>query len=379
MPRQRFPFARPLVPRPEAWLAYLEPAYEAQWFTNRGPVSRVLEAELAERIGGGRAVAAVSSATAGLTATLLALGVRGTVVVPAFTFPATIHAIELAGCRPVLCDIDPTTSELDPASAREAVERHGCAAILHVRAFGMARDLTDIDATARELGVPLVIDAAASFGGRQPNGEPVGRMGNAEVFSFHATKVFAIGEGGAVAASPDLIERIHHVANFAIAGDDVTSRALNAKLAEQPSAVGRAMLQVLDDHVTVREHAAATLSAVARNHGAGVPGSDVGRPPWQCLPVELPAHVSRAAVMAALGDAGIESRAYYCPGLHRSTAWSSHALGPLPGTDELAARSLCVPIYSDLVGLELGLFGEALDHALAAGSSHGSTRGSLAA
>ena len=140
-------FVRPLVPGPEKWAPFLEPAYASGWFSNHGPVVQRFEWELQERCGvPEREVAVVSSATSGLVATLIALRVQGPVAMPAFTFPATAHAVRLAGCTPVFCDIDPDTWELDPGAAAEAVEAAGCVAIIHVRAFGLCRDPSQVEA-----------------------------------------------------------------------------------------------------------------------------------------------------------------------------------------------------------------------------------------
>src|SRR5215211_3592130 len=98
----RYRFVRPTVPEPSAWLPYLEPAYRSAQFSNFGPVATRLEACLREAYAApGREPVLVASATIGLTASLLALGVRGPVAVPAFTFPATVQAIVAAGCAPI--------------------------------------------------------------------------------------------------------------------------------------------------------------------------------------------------------------------------------------------------------------------------------------
>ena len=364
--RPPYPFARPLVPRPEAWLPYLEASYEQRWFTNGGPVATRLEAALAEHVGGGRELVACASATSGITATLLALELRGPVAVPAFTFPATVHAIELAGCTPVFCDIDAAKLELDPLDVQRALHEHDCVAVVHVRAFGFCHDVAPLEQVTRAAGVPLVIDAAAAFGGTTPDGLPVGRSGDAEVFSFHATKVFAVGEGGAISTSPELAARIRHVANFAIDGSDVTRRAINAKLPDVAAAIGLAMLDQLPRHVAVRVAAASSLLDRLAGSDVELPHLAAGRPPLQCLPLLMPARDARARLVDALSGSGIESRSYYCPGLHRATAWNATpaAHRPLPVTDAITERAVALPLYSDLAGAELRHVASALEQAL---------------
>lgn len=348
--RWRFPFSRPALPEPEAWLGHLDGSYRARRFSNTGPLVERLEAGLSARVPGGRrAATSAPSATAGLVATLLGLGVRGPVAIPAFTFPATAHAVELAGCEPVLCDADPETWELSPEAAAAAIAEHGCVAIVHVRSFGLCRELGTLSQIAADAHVPLVIDGAAAFGGEMAAGDPVGGAGDAEVFSFHATKVFAIGEGGAVLTTGELALEIRRVANFALDGLDVTGRGLNGKLSELAAAVGLAMLERLDDHIANRRRAIDDLAAAVRASEAPAQlPADPGRPPWQTLPL-LFAHESlRNHALERLGRGGIEARPYYAPGLHRTRAFAGCQHGPLPETESLAERTLCLPVYSDL-------------------------------
>ena len=363
----RYRFTRPALPRPEEWLPHLTQAYQQRRFSNNGPVLRRFARALAGHVGNDeREVALVSNATAGIAATLMALGVEGPVAMPAFTFAATAHAAILAGCTPVFCDVDESTWELDPAATARAVEAHGCKAILHVRSLGLCRDLEPLEAVAREAGVPLVVDSAAAFGGRDDGGSPVGGAGDAEIFSFHATKVFAIGEGGAVIAPPHIARKVRRVINFAFAGDNVVGRGLNAKMSEFPAAVGLAMLERVDEHVEARAAAVARLAETARLAGATTP-TNAGRPPWQCLPVLVATEEQREAVVGTLQGRGIEARRYYSPALHRMRAFARFATQSLPVTDAMSARMVCFPVYSDITATEVQELDRELGAALAAG------------
>ena len=286
-PEPRLRFVRPLVPGPEKWAPFLAPAYASGWFSNHGPVVQRFERELQERCGiPERDVAVVSSATSGLVATLIALGVQGPVAMPAFTFPATAHAVRLAGCIPVFCDIDPDTWELDPGAAAEAIEA-GCVAIIHVRAFGLCRDTSQIEALAARVGVPLILDSAAAFGGHTEGGPALGAGGAAEVFSFHATKPFGIGEGGAVLAPPSIARRVREVINFDLVRGEPRGRGLNAKMSEFTAAIGLAMLREFDAVLATRREACARLTEIAEGDDRTKPPARPGRPPWQCFPIEV--------------------------------------------------------------------------------------------
>lgn len=337
----RFPFIRPSVPGPEEWLPDLAASYEAGWFSNRGPALQSFEQELAERFG--RPATAVANATVGLTAVLLALEVRGRVVLPAFTFPATACAVDLAGCEPVFCDVDAETWEIEPAALEEALAG-GAAAVIHVRAFGLCRDLSAVEDVCAAAGVPLVVDSAAGLGGRTAAGDEIGNAGVCEVFSLHATKPFAVGEGGAVLGDPETIDGVRRASNFGLVDGDVVGRGLNAKMDEFAASRARAMLRRLDAEIEGRaRHAAAYREALDDDLVAHP--ADPGAPPWQTYPVRLLDADARPVLLGELTARGIEARAYYAPALHESSAFRSAVR--LPVSEGLSRSMVCLPNYGN--------------------------------
>jgi dTDP-4-amino-4,6-dideoxygalactose transaminase len=354
----RFPFIRPSVPAPEEWLPDLAASYEAGWFSNRGPAVQTFEQEVVDRFG--RPASAVANATVGLTAVLLALDVRGRVVLPSFTFPATSCAVQLAGCEPVFCDVDDETWELDPAALKEALAG-GASAVIHVRAFGLCRDLSDVEGVCAAAGVPLVVDSAAGLGGRTAAGEVIGHAGVCEVFSLHATKPFAVGEGGVVLGDADVIDAARRASNFGLADGDVVGRGLNAKMDEFAAARARAMLRRLDAEIEGRaRHAEAYREAL--DHALVAHPLDPGAPPWQTYPVRLLDADARPALLDELAARGVEVRGYYAPALHESSAFRSAV--QLPVSERLSRSMVCLPNYGNATGSEIaeltGLISESL-------------------
>jgi dTDP-4-amino-4,6-dideoxygalactose transaminase len=355
----RFPFIRASVPPPEEWLPDLEHSYETGWFSNRGPALQAFEQELAERFG--RPATAVANATVGLTAVLLALDVRGRVVLPAFTFPATACAVQLAGCELVFCDADEETWELNPAALKETLAG-GAAAVVHVRAFGLCRDLSDVADVCAAAGVPLVVDSAAGLGGRTAAGDEIGHAGVCEVFSLHATKPFAVGEGGVVLGDADVIDGARRASNFGLADGDVVGRGLNAKMDEFAASRARAMLRRLDAEIEGRARHAAAYRGVL-DHALVAHPVDPGAPPWQTYPVRLLDSSPRSALLDELAARGIEARAYYAPALHESSAFRSPVR--LPVSERLSRSIVCLPNYGNATEDEIaeltGLIAESLD------------------
>ncbi len=347
----------------------LAPAYEERRYSNFGPVASRLERKLEQRYTSpGRSVVLVSSGTTGLIAALLALDVRGAVAMPSFTFPATASAVVLARCTPLFIDVSPETWELDIAQLEQALQHQRVGAILHVRTLGLCHPLDDLEQLAHSFGVPLIIDSAASLGGSEEGGRWVGGSGDAEIFSMHATKVFGIGEGGAVFVRPPLAERLRRTINFGLAGGVPETLGFNGKLSEVHAAIGLAVLERIDGFIARR-------GEIARGYRAGLAGAadleyapKAGAPPWQTYPVALPGDAD--AVVDRLVAAGVGVRRYYSPPLHRTPPFAANV--SLPITDDLSARMICLPVYSDMtdreqeeiIGIVNGVLTQTLDAAV---------------
>ena len=166
----RFPVVRPDIPEPADWLPYLRDSYDRRWFANFGPAATRFEAALAAQFGeAGDAIVAASSATSALAACLIAEGVTGRVLVPAFTFPASVSAIRMAGAAPALVDVDPASWACDLASLERGLDRTGAAAVMLVAPFGITLDFTSTSRCARRAACPsssTMRRGSAEAGGR---------------------------------------------------------------------------------------------------------------------------------------------------------------------------------------------------------------------
>ncbi len=345
-------YARPLLPEPSAWLPYLHAAYSSRHFTNFGPVNARFERALTQRFGQGREAVTMSSATAGLTAVLQALEINGPVVVPSFTFAATAQAVLAAGCTPVLSECSQETWELDAEHLGRTIQRNRAAAVIHVRTFGFGHDLDPIAALCAFHGVPLIVDAASALGGQIDGPAHVCGQGTVEVCSLHATKVFAIGEGGVVFAPPSLAAAIRRASNFGLDRGDVISAGTNGKLSEFHAAIGLSVLDRIDHDVRHRRRIAARFHAELRR----LPGVEHCWPaaiaPWQGYPLLCAPRVDVAALIAEAGARGVELRRYYYMPLHRTRMFARFADGELPVTDRLSFGMVCLPVYSDMTEAE---------------------------
>lgn len=214
-------------------------------YTNQGPLCRRLERSLAKRVAGeeGAYAVALSNATLALELALKILcrdSRHGTCLVPAWTFAATAHAVVRAGLTPIFIDVDASTWMLQPAAVLKYLAQSGSrpAAVMVVSPFGAPIPTDAWDDFSASQGIPVLFDAAAGIDRAQHS-----RFG-LSVYSMHATKPIASGEGGVViSADESLIEHIRGISNF---GFDQQRKALylgtNAKLSEYHAAVGLASI-----------------------------------------------------------------------------------------------------------------------------------------
>jgi dTDP-4-amino-4,6-dideoxygalactose transaminase len=319
-----------------------------------GPYVRRLE-ERAARYLGVRQCVAVSSCTAGLMLLLRATDLSGDVVVPAFTFAATAHALAWNNLRPTFCDVDPATLTADPRAVVGAIGARS-SAILATHTYGTPCDVEGLTDVAARAGVRLYFDAAHAFGSRH-GGRAVGGFGDAEVFSLSPTKPLIAGEGGIIATDDDVLaERCRIGRNYGNPGDyDCLFVGLNARMSEFHAAVALASLEDIEDRIQRRiALAAAYRDALADVEGITFPRVPVGdRSTFKDLTIlveEETFGLDAAHLGRALAAEGIETRRYYSPPLHRMRAYSAHpgAARELPVTDHAAARVVTLPLWCDM-------------------------------
>ena len=320
-------FATPLhVGRPNigdrgAFLRRIGGALDRRWLTNDGELVLELERRLATWLRVEHCIA-VSNGTVGLEIAIRALGLRGEVIVPSFTFVATAHALQWQGVTPVFCDISPETHTLDPRSVEEMISPR-TTGILAVHLWGQPCAVDALTDLARSRHLRLLFDAAHAFGCAD-RGRLIGGFGDAEVFSFHATKVFNTMEGGAITTNDaGIAHKCRLMRNFGFADfDQVDSVGTNGKMNEASAAMGVTNLEQVDSFIAAnRGH--------YRRYQAGleaVPGiSLIDHPEGErrnfhniVIQVdEAASGLSRDALWRALHAENVLARRYFWPGCHR--------------------------------------------------------------
>ncbi len=359
------PLVRPRVSDPERVADDVRSILASGVLTD-GPYVRELERRTAEYLGVRHCVA-VASCTAGLMLLLRAAELSGDVIVPSFTFAATVHAVAWNGLRPAFADIDAATLTLSPEALRKAAGLR-TSAILATHTFGTPCDVEGLAELAEESGVRLLFDAAHAFGSRHA-GVPVGRFGDAEVFSLSPTKVLVAGEGGIIATDDDLLaERCRIGRDYGNPGDyDCRFVGLNARMSEVHAAIALASLEDLEERVEERN----TLASCYREILSDVPGltfpevAEGDRSTYKDFAVLVDPEafgLSADDLARALAAEGIETRRYYHPPVHAQRAYRGlpASNGGLPVTEWAARRSLTLPLWVGMGPEQQALVAEAV-------------------
>jgi dTDP-4-amino-4,6-dideoxygalactose transaminase len=330
-------------------LARIEEVLDRGWLTNQGPCVAEFERRIAELVGVRHCIATCNG-TVALEIAIRALNLQGEVIVPSFTFVGTAHALQWQAITPVFCDIDSRTGTLDPVAV-EAMITPRTTGVIGVHLWGRPCDTERLTEIARRHRLALLYDAAHAFGCSH-RGRMIGGFGDAEVFSFHATKFFNTLEGGAIVTNDDaLAERARLMKNFGFAGyDRVIHLGTNGKMNEVSAAVGLASLESLDEFIAVNRR---NYHRYRRNL-QDVPGlalvtfDETERCNYQYVVVlvDPAAGLSRDLLLQVLHAENVLARRYFYPGCHRMEPYRSyfpHAGLLLRETERLAAAVLALP------------------------------------
>jgi dTDP-4-amino-4,6-dideoxygalactose transaminase len=358
------PLVRPAPPRLSQHIAELEALEASGTFSNFGPVNTRFEDEMMERFFGGQgACMTVCNATIGLMLAIKeavgdpALGEGGGrkyALMPSFTFAAAAHAALWCGLTPLLCDVDAASWAADPNAESEILAKYAgkIAIVMPYSTFGYPIELDRYNRIATQLGVPVVVDGAASLGTADTKGRGFGTgFAGSVVYSMHATKSFAVGEAGVIySADAERIARLRTMNGFGFGSPRTATMAgINGKVCEVVALLGRLRLTDYDQVVAHRaslfhRYREALPELQYQVEAAGVQAH-------QFVPALLPAELkgAKAAIRAQLTERGIATGAYFSPHLMEQPYFQKTCVaGPLPVCDDISARMMSLPLYDTM-------------------------------
>jgi dTDP-4-amino-4,6-dideoxygalactose transaminase len=294
---------------------------------------------------------ATSSGTTALAIAARAADLKGEVIVPSLTYVATPHALQWQQITPVFCDVDPATHNLDPRSV-EALITPRTTGIIGVHLWGRACAIDQLTELAGRFRLRLLFDAAHAFA-CSAGGRLIGNFGDAETFSFHATKFLSTFEGGAVVTNDDeLAHRVRLMTGLGFIDDDrVVSLGINGKMNEVASAMGVTSLESLEEFIAAnRQNYHCYRSEFLGTRGLTLLAFDEAeKSNYQYIVVEIDrevAGISRDDLLKILRAENILARRYFFPGCHRVEPYVSSfeaSRRSLPETDKVVERVLILP------------------------------------
>lgn len=362
----RIPVAMPCLDDREAEAS--RRAILSGWVT-QGPEVSAFEQEFAATVGASHACA-VSNCTAALHLALATCGVStgDEVVTVSYSFIATANAVRYCGATPVFVDVNPATSNLDPAGIAAALSAR-TKAILVVHQFGMPCDLAAVLPMASRAGIPVVEDAACAIGSEilwDGDWQRIGRPhGTIACFSFHPRKLLTTGDGGMLTTNDleldrqfrllrqhgmTVSDRVRHDATTVIE-EAYATVGFNYRMTDIQAAIGREQLKRLPGIVSRRRELAARYTAQL----SGCPGVELPAEPhwarsnWQSYVIRV-APGQQRTVRQRLLDAGIATRRG-APAAHREQAYAAgtwRASGPLVESERLQDTAIVLPLFHQL-------------------------------
>jgi dTDP-4-amino-4,6-dideoxygalactose transaminase len=352
---------RPNIGNRARLLERINTMLDTRWLSNGGPFVREFEQRISDAVGVKHCIA-MCNATVALEIAIRALDLKGEVIVPSFTFVATAHALQWQQITPVFCDIDKTTHNIN-AQKVEVLVTPRTTGILAVHLWGRPCDIGELQSIAERHNLKLLFDAAHGFGCRY-HGRQIGGFGDAEVFSFHATKFVNAGEGGAVVTNDDaLAAQIRLMKNFGFSGyDKVLYIGTNGKMNELSAAMGLTNLESIEEFTEINR---ANLE-LYRENLRGIPGlsvieyKDENCPNYQYVVLEVDARemgLTRDQLLSVLHAENVLARRYFYPGVHRMEPYNSQLPGAglrLPDTELIADRVLHMPTGTGVTPADIG-------------------------
>jgi dTDP-4-amino-4,6-dideoxygalactose transaminase len=334
---------QPSLPPLEEYTALLAQVWESGILTHNGPMVQRLERELGEWLGV-KYFKTVTNGTVAVQVAIKALELKGEIITTPFTWVATLSAIKWEGCTPVFCDIESDTFNIDPTKIEAAITDK-TVAIMPVHVFGNPCDVEAIEVIAKKHNLKVIYDAAHAIGSIH-KGESVLEWGDVSATSLHATKLLNTGEGGGcITTSDELAKKIERIRFFG--HDDskeIIEDGFNGKMTEVHAALGLANLKygdgVLEDR---KQKYQMYLDGLSDCAGLSFQNLKHGKANYSYFPVVFESEEQLLCVENALNAENIFPRRYFYPSVNTLNYIVEYA--PMPISEELSKRILCLPLY----------------------------------
>lgn len=340
----------PFFPPLEEYQAYLTRIWKNKWLTNNGELVIELENEL-KKLFKAKHVLFLNNGTTALHIAIQSLELEGEILTTPFSYVATSASIAWMKARPVFVDIDPHTLCLDPALLEKHINAK-TSAILATHVYGNPCDVQAIEKIANEHGLKVIYDAAHAFGVNY-QGACLMNAGDVSVASFHATKTFHTGEGGAIITQSDeLAHKVSYIRNAGHKGtEDFWGLGINGKSSELHAAMGLCNLKYVSAIIERKKQASLRYDELLKQAPLSRPrlreNTDYN---YAYYPVLFKSEEDLLRVRSALNAEKIYPRRYFYPSL---SALPFLNPAETPVTDGVTQRVLCLPLFYDLKNADI--------------------------
>ncbi len=339
------PVTKSFLPPIEEYTALVQRAYDNQWLTNRGELVRELETKLKAYLDIDNIII-TNNGTVPLQIALKLLGNKGEVITTPFSYVATTASIVWEGCTPVFVDIHPEYLTIDETKIEAAItERTTCILATHV--FGNPCNVEEIQRIAHKYNLKVIYDAAHCFGVRY-KGRSIFEYGDVSTCSFHATKIFHTGEGGAIfCKDPDLFARLCYSHNFGHNGPlDFHGLGINGKISELQAAMGLAVLPYMSYILSERKRLVGIYDTLLCSSDV-MKVKLVEHAEWNYsyYPVIFKSEELLLKIERELNSSDIYPRRYFFPSLNKLPYVRPQEMII---SEEISSCILCLPLYLGL-------------------------------
>lgn len=349
------------LPPIEEYQQQLQRAWDNQWLTNRGELVLELEEKLKQYLAVSNIIV-TNNGTIPLQIALKLLGKGGEIITTPFSYVASTAVIVWENCTPIFVDIHQEYLTIDETKIEVAIT-HKTTAILATHVFGNPCNVEAIEAIAKKHSLKVIYDAAHCFGVKY-NGKSIFNYGDVSTCSFHATKLFHTGEGGAMFANDEVLQhKLFYSHNFGHNGPlDFYGLGINGKISELQAAMGLAVFPYMKMILAERKKVVAFYNGnldFSKLKGFKIRENTNWN--YSYYPVIFETEAQLLRVEKALNDHQIFPRRYFYPSLNTINYTKGQTM---PISESIASRILCLPLYVGLTKSKLGLISSLINKSL---------------
>jgi dTDP-4-amino-4,6-dideoxygalactose transaminase len=329
----------------EEYNEQLKRIWKNEWLTNRGELLQELETKVNDYLDSSNVII-MNNGTIPLQIALKILGEKGEVITTPFSYVATSAAIVWESCTPIFVDIHPDYLSIDETKIEEAISPK-TTAILATHVFGNPCNIEAIEAIATKHNLKVIYDAAHSFGVSY-QGKSIFEYGDVSTCSFHATKLFHTGEGGALFCNDETLrKKMFYSHNFGHDGPlAFHGLGINGKISELQAAMGLSVLPYMDQIIESRKNAVDFYNQnLDFTKLRGVKLRENTRWNYSYYAVIFESEEKLNQVQTALNDSQIFPRRYFYPSLNtiEYTRGSTMKI-----SESISSRIICLPLAYDM-------------------------------